>query len=52
MLRTPSQTLLRTPPPQALLNPMTLHKDLQIHQLLNPLLPRERLGAFPVSTPQ
>ena len=52
MLRTPSQTLLRTPPPQALLNPVALHKDIHIHQLLDALLPRQRPGAVPVPTPQ
>ena len=52
MLRTPSQTLLRAPFSQALLNPMALHKDLQIHQLLNALLPRQGPRTFPVSTPQ
>ena len=52
MLRAPSQTLLRASPPQALLHPVTLHKDIHIHQLLDPLLPRQRLGTFPVATPQ
>lgn len=52
MLRAPSQTLLRTPPLQALLHPMALHKNLHIDQFLNALLLRQRLGALPVAAPQ
>ncbi len=40
MLRTPGQAFRRTSPPQALLDGMTLHEYVQIHQFLDPLLPR------------
>ena len=52
MLRAPSQTLLRIPLPQAFLDPMTLHKNIQIHQLLNALFFSQSPRAIPVATPQ
>ena len=52
MLRAPRQSLCRVPIPQALLNSVTLHKDIQIHQLLNPLLFRQRPGTLPIPTSQ
>ena len=51
MLRAPSQTLLRIPLPQAFLDPMTLHKNIQIHQLLNALFFSQSPRAIPVATP-
>jgi len=40
VLRTPGQALRRTSSPQTLLNGMTLHEYVQIHQFLDPLLTR------------
>ena len=52
MLRAPIQTFLRTPPSQAFLDPMTLHKHIHIHQILNALFLGQRPRTVPVATPQ
>jgi len=52
VLQAPRQTLLRSPLPQTLLDLMTLHKDIQVHQILDPLLSCQSPRTLPVPTPQ
>lgn len=52
VLQTPRQTLVRPPVPQTLFDLMALHKDIQIHQILDPLLARQRPRTLAVPTPQ
>ena len=52
MLHTPCQALRRTPPLKTHLDSMTLHKDIQINQVLDILLLRQRPSTTPISTSQ
>ncbi len=52
VLQAPRQALLRPPVPQTLLDLMALHKDIHIHQVLDPLLPCQRPRTLPVPAPQ